>query len=43
MVTISDLIAVAEGTSQRISDDELKLGVDRMTAVACAVAIADLT
>jgi purine-nucleoside phosphorylase len=42
MVTISDLIAAEEGTSQRISDEELKLGVDRMMAVACEVAVADL-
>ncbi|HEY7628669.1 MAG TPA: DeoD-type purine-nucleoside phosphorylase [Ilumatobacteraceae bacterium] len=38
LVTISDIIAATEGTSQRISDEELKLGVDRMTAVACEVA-----
>jgi DeoD family purine-nucleoside phosphorylase len=43
MVTISDIIATAEGTSERISDDELKAGVDRMMVVACDVAIADLT
>ena len=43
MVTISDLIATAEGTSERISDDELRLGVDAMTAVACEVAVADPT
>ena len=29
LVTISDIIAAEEGTSQRISDDELKLGVDK--------------
>jgi purine-nucleoside phosphorylase len=39
LVTISDLIAAAEGTSERISDEELKLGVDRMTRVACEVAV----
>ena len=39
MVTISDLIAAKAGTSERITDDELRLGVDRMTAVACEVAI----
>jgi 5'-methylthioadenosine phosphorylase/purine-nucleoside phosphorylase len=43
MVTISDLIAVAEGTSERISDDELRQGVDTMMTVACDVAIADLS
>lgn len=42
LVTISDLIAVEAGTSERISDDELKLGVERMTTVACEVAVADL-
>jgi purine-nucleoside phosphorylase len=39
LVTISDLIAAEEGTAERISDDDLKLGVDRMMAVACDVAI----
>jgi purine-nucleoside phosphorylase len=39
LVTISDLIAVSEGTSKRISDDELRLGVERMTTVACEVAV----
>jgi 5'-methylthioadenosine phosphorylase/purine-nucleoside phosphorylase len=43
MVTISDLIAASEGTSERISDDELRQGVDKMMTVACAVAIADLS
>ena len=42
MVTISDLIAAAEGTSQRISDEELQRGVDKMMVVACDVAVADL-
>ena len=42
MVTISDLIAAEEGTSQRISDDELQRGVDKMMVVACDVAVADL-
>jgi purine-nucleoside phosphorylase len=43
MVTISDLIAAAEGTSQRISDEDLQRGVDKMMVVACDVAVADLT
>ena len=43
MVTVSDIIAATEGTSQRISDEELKLGVDKMMSVACDVAIADLS
>jgi len=42
LVTISDIIAAEEGTSERISDDELRTGVDRMTAVACEVAVAQL-
>ena len=42
LMTISDLIAADEGTSQRISDEALKLGVDRMMTVACEVAVADL-
>ncbi|MEP7203564.1 MAG: purine-nucleoside phosphorylase [Ilumatobacteraceae bacterium] len=42
LVTISDIIAADKGTSERISDEELRLGVDRMTAVACEVAVADL-
>ncbi|HEY0521107.1 MAG TPA: hypothetical protein VGC84_16580 [Ilumatobacteraceae bacterium] len=43
LVTISDLIAVDAATSVRITDDDLKQGVDRMTTVACEVAIADLS
>ena len=43
MVTVSDIIAAEAGTSQRISDEELKLGVDKMMSVACDVAIADLS
>lgn len=39
LVTISDIIAVAGGASERINDDELRLGVERMTTVACEVAI----
>ena len=34
---------VDDGTSERISDEELKLGVDRMMTVACEVGIAELT
>ena len=43
LVTISDIIAAEEGTSERITDDELRQGVDQMMAVACDVAIADLS
>lgn len=43
MVTISDLIAAESGTSERITDEELKDGVDQMMTVACDVAIADLS
>ena len=37
MMTVSDL--VGEGRSERISDDELKRGVDDMMRVACRVAV----
>ena len=36
MMTVSDI--VGEGTSERISDDELRRGVDAMMRVACRVA-----
>lgn len=39
--TVSDMIAES-GESERISDEELQRGVDRMMAVACQVATADL-
>ena len=39
LATISDIIAADEGTAERISDEELKHGVDRMMEVACDVAI----
>lgn len=39
LATISDLIA-SETQAERISDDELKLGVARMTEAACEVATA---
>ncbi|MEO5900561.1 MAG: purine-nucleoside phosphorylase [Ilumatobacteraceae bacterium] len=38
LVTISDMIG-DDGASVRISDEELRAGVDRMMRVACAVAI----
>ena len=38
LMAISDLIG-DDGTSERISDDDLKDGVDRMMTVACAAAI----
>jgi DeoD family purine-nucleoside phosphorylase len=41
LVTVSDLISES-GAVERISDDDLQLGVDQMMAVACDVAIADL-
>ncbi|MCU1359289.1 MAG: Purine nucleoside phosphorylase [Ilumatobacteraceae bacterium] len=41
LMTISDLIG-DEGDSERISDAELKQGVDKMMEVACDVAVADL-
>ncbi|CAN5548560.1 purine-nucleoside phosphorylase [soil metagenome] len=39
LVTISDIISAEEGTAVRISDEELKVGVDRMMEVACDVAV----
>jgi 5'-methylthioadenosine phosphorylase/purine-nucleoside phosphorylase len=41
LCTISDLIS-EEGETERISDEDLRLGVDRMMNVACEVATADL-
>ena len=41
IMTVSDMIG-EEGDSVRISDAELKAGVDRMMEVACDVAVADL-
>jgi len=38
MMTVSDLLEVS-GDTTRISDDELKLGVDAMMRVACRVAV----
>ena len=38
LATISDLIA-DETNAERISDEELKVGVDRMMQVACDVAV----
>ncbi|MCB9382054.1 MAG: DeoD-type purine-nucleoside phosphorylase [Acidimicrobiaceae bacterium] len=40
IATISDLIA-SETDTERISDEELKLGVDRMMEVACEIAVSD--
>ena len=39
LVTISDLIVKEQNTAVRISDEELKQGVDRMMEVACEVAV----
>jgi 5'-methylthioadenosine phosphorylase/purine-nucleoside phosphorylase len=41
IMTISDLM-LGTGEKARISDEELKLGVDKMMQVACDVAIAEL-
>ena len=41
IMTVSDLIA-DEGESERISDEELRNGVDKMMQVACEVAVADV-
>ncbi len=37
MCTVSDLVGA--GTSERISDDELRRGVDDMMRLACRVAV----
>ena len=37
MMTVSDL--VSEDDSERISDDDLKRGVDAMMRIACEVAV----
>lgn len=39
LMTISDMIDADDNSSERISDDELKAGVDQMMRVACRVAI----
>ena len=39
LLTVSDI--VVEGTFTRISDEELKASVDRMTTLALDVAVAD--
>jgi purine-nucleoside phosphorylase len=39
LATISDLIAADTGSAERISDEELKIGVERMMKVACEVAV----
>jgi purine-nucleoside phosphorylase len=41
LVTVSDLIEES-GNVERISDEDLQRGVDRMMAVACDVAVAEL-
>jgi 5'-methylthioadenosine phosphorylase/purine-nucleoside phosphorylase len=41
IMTVSDMIG-EEGESVRISDEELKRGVDQMMEVACEVAVTDL-
>ena len=38
IATISDLIT-SENQAERISDEELKAGVDRMMEVACELAV----
>ncbi len=39
LVTVSDLIDAEDNSSERITDEELKAGVDQMMRVACQVAI----
>ena len=38
MMTVSDLLA-DDGSTERISDEDLKLGVDAMMRIACRVAV----
>jgi 5'-methylthioadenosine phosphorylase/purine-nucleoside phosphorylase len=40
VMTVSDLIA-SETETERISDEELQMGVDRMMEIACEVAVSD--
>jgi 5'-methylthioadenosine phosphorylase/purine-nucleoside phosphorylase len=39
MMTVSDVIDAEAGNVERISDEELKRGVDQMMRIACDVAI----
>jgi 5'-methylthioadenosine phosphorylase/purine-nucleoside phosphorylase len=39
MMTVSDVIDPDAGNVERISDEELKRGVDQMMRIACDVAI----
>ena len=39
MMTVSDILGATEDERERISDDELRRGVDDMMRVACRVAI----
>jgi hypothetical protein len=39
MMTVSDLLATADGEFERISDEDLKKGVDRMMAIAARVCV----
>ncbi|WP_040492058.1 phosphorylase family protein [Ilumatobacter nonamiensis] len=39
LMTVSDMIGEADGDAVRISDDELKRGVDQMMEIGCRVAV----
>ena len=39
LMTVSDMIGEGEGESERISDDEMKRGVDQMMEIGCRVAV----
>ena len=39
MMTVSDLVGAAEDDRERISDEDLKRGVDAMMRLACQVAV----
>ena len=41
IMTVSDVIGEDEGDAERISDDEMKRGVDQMMKIGCQVAVSD--
>ena len=43
MMTVSDIVGATEDERERISDEQLRRGVDDMTRVACRVATTEMT
>ena len=39
LMTVSDMIGQEDGNTVRISDDEMKRGVDQMMEIGCRVAV----